>query len=127
MQLRSADTIRCAQVGNSFHTLPVAILFGAQLEALGYITCYRSPQVLQEEFMEELMQGATKAAAWLSDELAAAGVMVEPAGHVPSDSLRDDGSSDEDEFRGGMGPPHHPGEESAELCRPRGHRFPPHG
>jgi hypothetical protein len=46
--------------------------------------------------------------------------MVEPAGHVPSDSLRDDGSSDEDEFRGGMGPPHHPGKESAELCRPGG-------
>ena len=70
--------------------------------------------------MEELMQGATRAAAWLSDELAAAGVMVEPAGHVPSDSLRDDGSSDEDEFRGAMGPPLHLGEESAELCRPRG-------
>ena len=47
-------------MGNSFHTLPVSILFGAQLEALGYITCYRSPQVLQEEFMEELMQGARR-------------------------------------------------------------------
>ena len=118
--LRDDDTIRCAQVGNSFHTLSVAVLFGAQLEKLGYVTCYRSPQALQEEFIEELLSGANQASAWLADELEAAGIMVEPAGHVCHDSIRDDGDSDVEDFRGALGPPGLALGDGADLARPRG-------
>ena len=82
---RSDDTVKCALVGNSFHTLPVSIIFSSQLCSLGFPHVLTTPARLQERFVEELLDAAAQASKVVANELEAAGILLEPPGPVPAE------------------------------------------
>ena len=85
---RDADTVRCALVGNSFHTLSVAVILGSQFAELGFHSVYCSPKALQERFFQELSTHSQQVEAHMASEMEAAGLIIEPLGMIAGDALK---------------------------------------
>ena len=66
---RDADTVRCALVGNSFHSLSVSVILGCQFAELGFHSVYASPKTLQERFFEELAAHSQKIEVHMATEM----------------------------------------------------------
>ena len=79
---RDRDTIRCAQVSNSFHTLPVAVLLGSLLHQVGFPDAYRRPSALQESLLVELLSAPVQVDKVLADATEEAGLIIEQNGTV---------------------------------------------
>ena len=63
------DTVRCALIGNSFHTTVVASLLSGQLRALGFAHVAVPPAVLTLRFMQELLDFEQSGRGRIVDEL----------------------------------------------------------
>ena len=94
--------MRCALIGNSFHTLAVASILGAQLAELGHHSLYASPAALHERFISELLTHSQTIELHMADELAAAGVVVEASGVISGDALREEERLEATEVHGNL-------------------------
>jgi hypothetical protein len=84
---RARDTLRCEQIGNSFHTLPVAVMLGALLRDSGCPFVYQSPDQLQTRFMQEMGEAGAKSDAALMEAAQEAGLTIESSGVLEGDAL----------------------------------------
>lgn len=84
---RSRDTLRCEQIGNSFHTLPVAVMLGSLLRDSGCPFVYQSPDQLQTSFMQEMGEAGARSDAALMEAAHEAGLIIESSGVLEGDAL----------------------------------------
>ena len=94
--------MRCALTSNSFHTLAVASILGAQLAELGHHSLYTSPAALQERFVAELLTHSQAIELHMADGLAAAGIVVETSGVILGDVLRKEEELEATEVHGNL-------------------------
>ena len=64
---RARDTLRCEQIGNAFHTLPVAVMLGSLLQDCVCPFVYQSPSQLQTRFMHEMGEAGAQSDAALME------------------------------------------------------------
>ena len=99
---RDRDTIRCAQIGNSFHTLPVSILLGSMLAQVGFPEAYMRPSSLQGAFVEELLQAPVQVDRVLVEAGEEVDLIVEQPGVVEVDQINEFEAEEWLEFLGSL-------------------------
>ena len=81
------DTVRCALIGNSFHTTAVATIVGNQLCSLGHACFGVPPRVLHERLLEELLEHEQSGAGRVVDALVDLEAFIAAPGPRPGSRL----------------------------------------